>query len=238
MKTKSGMTIAIAVSVLMLAGCQHTLVTPSKINSTPQNIDNDIKIIVPLPDIPDSDGDGVLDHVDYCPKTPANIVVDNEGCPVSVNLIGLLVMELRVFFDMDSDEVKDKYLPEIEKVAEKLRYYPEQVVVLTAHTSEIENAQAAKFFAENKAHKNSTSLGRRRAQTIKNALIKRNIAADRIYTFDCASALPIAPSDTEEGRAFNQRIYGISMPANDFYMGEGHGYRDSYAYYKRMCEQF
>ena len=49
----------------------------------------------------DSDGDGVPDHLDACPGTPVNTVVDPRGCPVQVNLVEELRQELRVFFDYD-----------------------------------------------------------------------------------------------------------------------------------------
>lgn len=232
MNIQSRTTTFIIASSLALAACQST---PSSItNSKGQNTSPRV-LIEPLPD---ADNDGVPDEVDNCPNTPKNIEVNPYGCPLSVNLMGVLMMELRAFFDTGSDELKDKYLLEVEKVAEKLRDYPEQVVVISGYTSTLETAQSAKFFAKNKAHKNGNPLGRRRAQTIKNILTARNIASNRIYTFDCADGMPIAPSDTEEGRLMNQRVYSISMPADKFYKDKGYENRDSYAYYNRMCEQF
>ena len=79
-------------------------------------------------------------------------------------------------------------------------------------------------------------LGRERAQIIKTALVKRNIAADKIYTFDCVDSMPIAPNDTEEGASMNQRIYGKALKADDFYTGSGNEH--SLTYYKEFCQQF
>ncbi|MGO2340542.1 MAG: OmpA family protein, partial [Psychrobacter sp.] len=72
----------------------------------------------------DSDGDGVPDSMDACPGTPMNVVVDERGCPVPVDITDELKMELRVFFDNDKSAIKSQYQPEIAKVAEKMREYP------------------------------------------------------------------------------------------------------------------
>src|SRR5699024_9869494 len=64
----------------------------------------------------DSDGDGVPDSIDACPGTPMNVVVDERGCPVPVDITDELKMELRVFFDNDKSTIKNQYKPEIAKV--------------------------------------------------------------------------------------------------------------------------
>ncbi len=240
MKTKSGMTIAIAVSVSMLAGCQHTLVTPSKINSTPQNIDNDIKLIVPLPDIPDSDGDGVLDHVDYCPKTPVGVIVDDKGCPEPVDLADTVTIDLRVFFEHGDYELQDKFLPQVEMVAKKMYSDPKLIVFLSGYTSsKHEDIQIPTMTnKETDEIKTYNQLGQKRAQRIKKALLEQGIPAEKIYTFDCADNIPVAPNDTEEGATMNQRVYGRALPADDFFTGTGYGQSDSFDYYQSLCQQF
>lgn len=233
MKTKSSIVAAAVISGL-LTGCQTTTNALSKDTLQFENISTLI------PDIPDSDGDSVLDDIDACPMTPINVAVDKNGCPVPVDLIGYLTMELRVFFDSNSNELQNKYLPEVEKVAEKMNEYPNQVVVLSGHTSKREimkNPINVNVLAD-ELSVNETRLGRLRAKSIKLALIERGIATYRIYTFDCASDMPIARGDTDEGAQMNQRVYGKAMPANDFLVGEGNGSTESYEYYKSTCQQF
>ena len=234
MKTKSLIVEAAVISGLLLTGCQTTNVTSSKEIAQFENISTLI------PDIPDSDGDSVLDDIDACPMTPINIAVDKNGCPVPVDLIGYLTMELRVFFDSNSNELQNKYLPEVEKVAEKMNEYPNQVVVLSGHTSKRETMKTPVNVnvSADQLSENETRLGRLRAQSIKLALIERGIATYRIYTFDCASDMPIARSDTDEGAQMNQRVYGKAMPANDFLTDEGNRSTESYEYYKSSCQQF
>ena len=148
------------------------------------------------------------------------------------------MMEIRVFFERNSNELQTKYLIEVEKVAEKMHSDPELVVVLSGHTSEPEAVQIVVDIngKMNQVEADKCQLGRERAQIIKSVLVKRNIARDKIYTFDCADNMPIAPNDTEEGMSMNQRIYGKALKADDFYTGSDH--EQSLTYYKEFCQQF
>ena len=232
MESKSWMTIGVVIASFILASCQSTpvtTVTDKKVYIAPK------VLIEPLAD---TDNDGVPDIIDNCPNTPEGVVTDEYGCPVAVNLIGPLMMEIRIFFERNSNELQTKYLLEVEKVAEKMHSDPELVVVLSGYTSELEAAQTSLDIdgEMNQAKADKRQLGRDRAQVIKGALIKRNIASDKIYTFDCVDNMPIAPNDTEEGRSMNQRIYGKALKADDFYTGSGN--EQSLTYYKEFCQQF
>lgn len=124
-------------SVLTLAGCQ----TPSKNITLNQNTEE--RTFILLADIPDSDSDGVLDDIDNCPKTPKNVAVDELGCPMPVDLMDLITMDMRIFFERNSNELQSKYFPELEKVTDKMLTSPDLdlVVVLSGHTSEPEALQ-------------------------------------------------------------------------------------------------
>ena len=232
MKIKSWMTIGVVISSLILASCQ----------STPKNTVIDKKAYI-APKVliephKDTDNDGVPDIIDNCPNTPEGVVTDEYGCPIAVSLIDYITMELRVFFERDSNELQTKFLPEVEKVVEKMHSDPELVVVLSGHTSEPEAAQISVDIGGemNQEKADKRQLGRDRAQVIKDTLIKRNVAADKIDTFDCADNMSIAPNDTEEGASMNQRIYGKALKADDFYTGSGNEH--SLTYYKEFCQQF
>ena len=232
MKTKSWMTIGVVIAGFILASCQSTPET-AVINGKPY-----IPPKVLIKKLADTDNDGVPDELDNCPNTPEGVVTDEYGCPIAVNLIDYLTMELRVFFERNSNELQTKFLPEVEKVVEKMHSDPELVVVLSGHTSEPEAVQIVVDIngKMNQVEADKRQLGRERAQIIKSALVKRNIARDKIYTFDCADIMPIAPNDTEEGMSMNQRIYGKALKADDFYTGSDH--EQSLTYYKEFCQQF
>ena len=241
MDVKLSNMLLILFGVLTLSGCQ----TLSKSTTLDQIIEE--QPITLVPDIPDSDGDGILDDIDYCPNTPVNVPVDELGCPMPIDLMELITMDMKVFFERNSNELQSKYFPEIEKVAEKMLTRPDLdlVVVLSGHVSEPETLQRSVITSEKtnqsknkQAVDKRTQLGRERAQLVKNYLLNKKIAANKIYSFDCANVMPVALNDNDEGASMNQRVYGKALPAKDFFTGKGYGQMDSFDRYKALCQQF
>ncbi len=147
----------------------------------------------------DSDGDGVFDSIDECPGTPMNVVVDARGCPVAVDITDELKMELRVFFDNDKSTIKNQYQTEIAKVAEKMREYPNSSARVEGHASK--TGPSARY---------NQRLSEARAVAVKSMLTNEfGIAPNRLSTVGYGYDRPIAPNDTEEGRAMNRRVYAI-----------------------------
>ena len=159
-------------------------------------VDNTPVVVV---DDLDSDGDGVPDSIDACPDTPMNVVVDERGCPVPVDITDELKMELRVFFDNDKSTIKNQYKPEIAKVAEKMREYPNSTARVEGHASK--TGPSARY---------NQRLSEARAVAVKSMLTNEfGIAPNRLTTVGYGYNNPIAPNDTEEGRAMNRRVYAI-----------------------------
>ncbi|MDE4454596.1 MULTISPECIES: OmpA family protein [unclassified Psychrobacter] len=147
----------------------------------------------------DSDGDGVPDSIDACPGTPMNVVVDERGCPVPVDITDELKMELRVFFDNDKSAIKAQYQPEIAKVAEKMREYPNSTARVEGHASK--TGPSARY---------NQRLSEARAVAVKSMLTNEfGIAPNRLSTVGYGYDQPIADNNTEEGRAMNRRVYAI-----------------------------
>ena len=147
----------------------------------------------------DSDGDGVPDSIDECPGTPMNVVVDERGCPVPVDITDELKMELRVFFDNDKSAIKNQYQPEIAKVAEKMREYPNSIARVEGHASK--TGPSARY---------NQRLSEARAVAVKSMLTNEfGIAPNRLSTVGYGYDRPIADNNTEEGRAMNRRVYAI-----------------------------
>lgn len=147
----------------------------------------------------DSDGDGVPDSIDACPGTPMNVVVDARGCPVPVDITDELKMELRVFFDNDKSTIKNQYKPEIAKVAEKMREYPNSTARVEGHASK--TGPSARY---------NQRLSEARAVAVKSMLTNEfGIAPNRVSTVGYGYDQPIADNNTEEGRAMNRRVYAI-----------------------------
>ncbi len=164
----------------------------------------EVPVVVPAPVViveedMDSDGDGVPDSIDECPGTPMNVVVDERGCPVPVDITDELKMELRVFFDNDKSAIKDQYKTEIAKVAEKMREYPNSSARIEGHASK--TGPSARY---------NQRLSEARAVAVQSMLTNEfGIAPNRLSTVGYGYDRPIAPNDTEEGRAMNRRVYAI-----------------------------
>ena len=153
----------------------------------------------------DSDSDGVIDELDQCPSTPENVVVDEGGCPFTMPGVGLQ-MEYRAFFTKDSSELTSKYQVELDKVAARMKEYDTAIFKIEGHVSEDE------------INKELNSLPKNRALIIKNhLLLKHGIESNRLMNLNCETKAPIAPNNTEEGRAFNRRVYGLLTELDNDY---------------------
>ncbi|WP_426138049.1 OmpA family protein [Psychrobacter sp. TWR1-1-1] len=196
MNTLLRSTFVILISVLTLSACQ----TPDLSNQKAQTI-NMPTVVVNL----DSDGDGVPDDLDQCPNTTENVVVDERGCPEITSLIGMPpMMEYRAFFTKDSSELLPQYHDELDRVAEQMNNYDTATIKIEAHVSKDEVNKASTSMLQ------SNSLAKNRALIVKNYLIlNHRIEPSRLTTLDCGIKGSIAPSDTEEGRSMNRRVYSL-----------------------------
>ena len=198
MKINSWMMIGVIAS-FMLASCQ-TVPTKDLIHKESYNTPK-----VMIEPHADTDNDGVPDIIDNCPNTPEGVKVDPYGCPIITIGTGLQ-MEYRAFFAKGSSELTSKYQVELDKVAARMKEYDTAIFKIEAHISEDE------------IHKKLGSLPKNRALIIKNyLLLKHGIESSRLMTLNCDARAPIALNDTEEGRAFNRRVYGLlTEPDSDY----------------------
>ncbi|MDO4896573.1 MAG: OmpA family protein [Moraxella sp.] len=158
-------------------------------------------IVDDTPAFVDSDGDGVADHLDLCPGTPANTVVDAQGCPVQIEMIDELRQELRVFFDYDKSIVKPQYREEIAKVAERMREFPNATANIEGHASKDSRRSNARY---------NQRLSEARANAVKSVLTNEfGIAPNRLNAVGYGFDRPVAPNDTAEGKAMNRRVYAV-----------------------------
>ncbi|USZ15684.1 OmpA family protein [Moraxella sp. FZLJ2107] len=149
----------------------------------------------------DADQDGVPDHLDACPGTPVNVVVDERGCPVDVDVREDLRLELRVFFDYDKSAVKPQYREEIAKVAEKMREFPNATAQIEGHASKDSARSNARY---------NQRLSEARANAIKAVLSNEfGIAPNRLSAVGYGFDRPIAPNTTDEGKAMNRRVEAV-----------------------------
>ena len=172
------------IGAVTIAGCQS--VTPATSNMAQEALKSAICVVEPPP-------------------------VDENGKPMLVDLDDKLSMELRVFFDKDSAELKEQYTPELNKIIAFADRCSNLTFFVQGHTSKIEQQaidEKTLHLKDSSQQLDFISLSSARAQSIKNYLVNLDLPAHRIRTFDCSADNPIAPNDTEEGAIMNQRAFG------------------------------
>ena len=184
---------------IALAGCQTTTTAPSK------KIPKDENIRTMQAEI-DSDGDGVSDKLDYCPNTPLNIMIDENGCPPSLEITdkNFIKGEVRVYYDENSSEIDSKYFEELDRVGALMQKRSDIVIIIETHISAREEKRGYQTLANN------------RAERFKNLLIsKYQVNCNRIKTYGYGAEQPVASSDTEETDQYNRRLYAVFVDAKN-----------------------
>lgn|GEM_PF-340946 len=144
----------------------------------------------------DGDGDGVVDEEDACPGTPAGAPVDSRGCPrAEVTVRGeTWSVEGAVLFDVDRAELKPEALPILDHLAGFLIRNPDYLVVVEGHTDSTGSLD------------HNLGLSQRRADAVRDHLVRAGVAGVRLSTNAVGPADPVAPNDTAENRARNRRV--------------------------------
>jgi len=153
----------------------------------------------------DTDGDGVLDSVDKCPtvyaKTP-------DGCPVPEVIIKeeiiqapapapapAVVMTLGdVNFAFDKATLTPAADEKIDKAVAHVNSMPNEKFELKGYTDSIGSDAY------------NMKLSQRRADAVRNAMVKKGVSADQITAKGYGKADPVADNATKEGRAQNRRV--------------------------------
>lgn len=131
-------------------------------------------------------------NIGSCPNwnpkgASGNIVATQLAAEGHVRIYG-------INFDTDSDHLRADAKPAIDELLEALKLNPTWKVDIQGHTDATGGA----------AH--NLDLSRRRAASVKAALVAAGIAADRMTTAGFGQAKPVASNDSEIGRAQNRRV--------------------------------
>ncbi len=148
------------------------------------------------PDL-DNDKDGILDTEDACPNAPETIngFKDEDGCPDEKpkKIEKKLVLE-GINFETGSSKIMQTSFAVLNILVDQLESFPEVRVEIGGHT-------------DSKGQRSSNArLSLSRAKSVRQYLISKGIAEDRITAKGYGEDFPVGDNETEEGRAQNRRI--------------------------------
>jgi outer membrane protein OmpA-like peptidoglycan-associated protein len=143
---------------------------------------------------PDTDGDGVLDKDDKCPEVKGTVA--NQGCPEvteevmkTLNTYGKVIL-----FDSGKATFQKGTYTVLESITSILNEYPNSKFQVEGHTDSDGSNVLNQTLSEN------------RAAAVKNYLIEKGIATDRLRSTGFGETKPIASNKNAKGKAENRRV--------------------------------
>tara|TARA_B100001750_G_scaffold200704_1_gene175063 strand:- start:4556 stop:5443 length:888 start_codon:yes stop_codon:yes gene_type:complete len=104
-----------------------------------------------------------------------------------------------VTFESGSATIVESSYPRLDRVVEYMVHKPYARIRISGHTDNVGNARRNQRLSED------------RAKAVRQYLVTKGIAAERIEAVGHGDAQPLASNDTEEGRAQNRRIEAIEI---------------------------
>lgn len=146
----------------------------------------------------DRDKDGIVNDSDSCPDVPetANGFEDEDGCPDELpeeikQFSGVIE---GIYFDVNKDTIKPKSRKKLNQAADVLTRFPEIRLEISGHTD------------NQGKHAYNMDLSRRRAESVRDYLVRKGIDESRVKTVGVGPDQPIESNDNKAGRAKNRRI--------------------------------
>ncbi len=136
----------------------------------------------------DSDGDGVPDNADKCPGSPSDKPVDADGCTI----VSVVLEDVQ--FELNSSELTPDSSESLDKVVAAMNDYPSLRIEIQAHTDSMGEASYNQYLSE------------QRAASVRDYLVAKGVAAERMVSRGYGETKPIADNGTRDGRAKNRRV--------------------------------
>ena len=143
---------------------------------------------------PDSDGDSVLDKDDVCPEVPGTVA--NQGCPEVTEEVQKQLNDYArtILFDTGKATLKTETVSVFVDIIKILNEYPSSKFTVEGHTDSVGSAKL------------NQELSEKRANSVRDFLVKEGIAADRLSAIGYGEDKPIATNNTRAGRKQNRRV--------------------------------
>ena len=142
----------------------------------------------------DSDNDGVPDYKDECRSVPGPKA--NKGCPVVKREVRQLLQKAMqgIEFETGKATIKQKSFPLLDQIAETFIENKNYIIEVQGHTDNTGKDEA------------NRKLSDKRANAVKDYLVKKGVPADRMTAVGYGPDKPIADNSTKAGRAKNRRV--------------------------------
>ena len=145
---------------------------------------------------PDNDGDGVLDGDDECPELKGE--KDRDGCPSHTYVQienGQMIVIGKIQFETGSARIHKRSNVLLDQIAQAMDAHPQITKMrIEGHTDNVGDPPI------------NQKLSEERANSVKEALVKRGVNDDRLVTKGVGETRPIAPNKTAGGRQKNRRV--------------------------------
>jgi outer membrane protein OmpA-like peptidoglycan-associated protein len=149
----------------------------------------------------DTDGDGILDDVDMCPNIPEpfNSYKDEDGCydevPRGVRVTKTaIIIDEKIYFQTAKAVILPKSFDILNSVAQAMKDYEKISVQVQGHT----DSDGSESY--------NLKLSNRRANAVKEYLIKAGIDESRLESKGFGESTPIAENKTAAGKEKNRRV--------------------------------
>lgn len=136
-------------------------------------------------------------------KQEAELRSQMEGTGVEVQRQGdtiRLQAPENITFDTNRADVKPQFQPVLGQLAQSIQQYPNTLVQIEGHT---DSTGAAAY---------NQTLSENRAGAVRNYLIQRGVAANRLVAVGYGTTRPVADNSTAAGRAQNRRVEVLIVP--------------------------
>jgi outer membrane protein OmpA-like peptidoglycan-associated protein len=139
----------------------------------------------------------------YMDRQEAELRAELEGTGVSVTRKGdnvTLNMPGNITFATDSSDLNAGFFEVLGSVTKVLKEFDQTVVEVAGHT----DSRGTDAYNQ--------QLSQRRAQTVTDYFISRNISAQRFITIGLGESMPVADNGTPEGQQMNRRVEITLVP--------------------------
>ena len=135
----------------------------------------------------DSDGDGVIDCEDKCPKEAGT--KENNGCPDWTDII-----VPTIYFDLDKADLRPEGKSELDKLVQTLIASKEFNIVIGGHACDLGT------------DKHNMELSERRAQSVVKYLLSKGVNNAYVGSNNYGESKPAVPNTNEDNRQKNRRV--------------------------------